>query len=574
MSGIEGGGALLNLLPTSRQHRPARRVTGGREERVEGSFDYIVVGAGSAGCVLANRLTASGGHRVLLIEAGGEDRNLWIHVPIGYAKLFTDARHNWLYNSEPEPQLNGRQIIQPRGKVMGGSSSINGLLYIRGQAEDFDHWRQLGNAGWSFTAVLPYFRRAEDQERGADELHGVGGPLSVRDVSEGHPLCEAFIDACEQAGIPRTDDFNGASQEGAGYFQLTTRKGRRWSTARGYLAPARKRHNLAVVSKALTTRILFDGRRAVGVEYRKDGATHTARASGEVILASGAFNSPQLLQLSGVGPADLLQEHGIKVIADMKGVGADLQDHYQARFNYRCSERITMNDMMGSMRGRVSAGLRYALFRKGFLTIGAGYAGAFARTDPSLPSPDVQFHFILFSADSVGRKLHAWPGFLASICQLRPESRGFVRIKSADPAQAPAIQPRYMTAQHDRDVMISGMKLLRNVMRKPALARYIVEELAPGPKVASDADYLEFAKTKGTTVFHPTSTCRMGSDVTAVVDERLRVHGFAGLRVADASIMPTVVSGNTNAACVMIGEKASDMIVADASAKAPAAVAA
>jgi choline dehydrogenase len=510
---------------------------------------------------------------VLLLEAGGEDRNLWIHVPIGYAKLFTDARHNWLYNSEPEPELNGRQIIQPRGKVMGGSSSINGLLYIRGQAEDFDHWRQLGNAGWSFTDVLPYFRRSEDQERGEDDLHGVGGPLSVNDVSEGHPLCEAFIDACEQAGIPRTDDFNGATQEGAGYFQLTTRNGRRWSTARGYLAPARRRGNLAVVSRALTTRILFQGRRAVGVEYRKDGALHTARASGEVILSSGAFNSPQLLQLSGVGPADLLRQHGIEVIADMEGVGADLQDHYQARFNYRCSEPITMNDMMGSMRGRVAAGLRYALFRRGFLTIGAGYAGAFAKTDPKMETPDVQFHFILFSADSVGQKLHPWPGFLASICQLRPESRGFVRIKSADPAQAPAIQPRYMTAQADRDCMVAGMKLLRNVMRQPALKRYIVEELAFGQKIQSDDDYLAYARQRGTTVFHPTSTCRMGSDVTAVVDERLRVHGFEGLRVADASIMPTVVSGNTNAACVMIGEKASDMILQDASAQ-PAAKAA
>jgi choline dehydrogenase len=278
---------------------------------VQGSLDYIVVGAGSAGCVLANRLTASGRHRVLLIEAGGEDRNIWIHVPIGYARLFADAKHNWLYNSEPEPELNGRQIIQPRGKVLGGSSSINGLLYIRGQAEDFNHWRQLGNAGWSFDDVLPYFRRSEDQQRGADDLHGVGGPLSVRDVSEGHPLCEAFIEACEQAGLPRTDDFNGASQEGAGYFQLTTRNGRRWSTARGYLKPARKRHNLAVVSNALTTRILFEGRRAVGVEYRKDGVTHTARANAEVIVSGGAFNSPQLLQLSGVGPADLLHQHGI-----------------------------------------------------------------------------------------------------------------------------------------------------------------------------------------------------------------------------------------------------------------------
>jgi choline dehydrogenase len=545
------------------------------EDRVQetGSFDYIVVGAGSAGCVLANRLSASGRHRVLLLEAGGEDRNIWIHVPIGYAKLFTDARHNWLYTSEPEPELGGRSIIQPRGKVLGGSSSINGLLYIRGQAEDFDHWRQLGNAGWSFTDVLPYFRRAEDQQRGEDELHGAGGPLSVSDVSEPHPLCEAFIGACQQAGFPRTEDFNGASQEGAGYFQLTTRNGRRWSTARGYLKPARKRHNLAVISNAIATRVLFEGRRATGVEYRRDGATYVARAKAEVILSGGAFNSPQLLQLSGVGPADLLRQHGIEVMADMAGVGADLQDHYQARFNYRCTEAITINDMMNSLTGRVAAGLRYALFRKGFLTVGAGYAGGFFKTHPSLPTPDVQLHFILFSADSVGQKLHAWPGFLASVCQLRPESRGFVRIKSADPTQAPAIQPRYLSAPVDRDVMVKGMQLLRRIMGQPAIARYIVDELVPGPECASDADLLEFARQKGTTVFHPTSTCRMGSDVRAVVDERLRVHGFEGLRVADGSIMPTVVSGNTNAACVMIGEKASDMILADASAK-PSAVAA
>jgi choline dehydrogenase len=539
-----------------------------------GSFDYIVVGAGSAGCVLANRLSASGRHRVLLLEAGGEDRNLWIHIPVGYAKLFTDARHNWLYNSEPEPELGGRSIIQPRGKVMGGSSSINGLLYIRGQAEDFNHWRQLGNTGWSFDDVLPYFRKAEDQQRGADDLHGVGGPLSVSDVSEPHPLCDAFIAACEQAGHPRTDDFNGARQEGAGYFQLTTRKGRRWSTARGYLKPARKRVNLTVVSGALATRVLFEGRRAVGVEYTQGGATHVARANAEVILSGGAFNSPQLLQLSGAGPADLLRQHGIDVIADMPGVGADLQDHYQARFNYRCAEPITMNDMMGSLAGRVGAGLRYALFRKGFLTVGAGYAGGFFKTDPKMATPDVQLHFILFSADAVGQKLHPFPGFLASVCQLRPESRGFVRIKSADPAQAPAIQPRYLSDPVDRDVVTAGMQLLRKIMGQPALARYIVEELMPGKSVASDADLLEFARQKGTTVFHPTSTCRMGADAKAVVDERLRVRGFDGLRVADASIMPTVVSGNTNAACVMIGEKASDMILADASAKAPAAVAA
>jgi choline dehydrogenase len=538
------------------------------------TFDFIVVGAGSAGCVLANRLTASGRHTVLLLEAGGEDRDIWIHSPLGYGRHFTNPAVNWLYETEPEAECQDRKIIAPRGKVIGGSSSINGLLYVRGQRQDFDHWRQLGNTGWSFADVLPYFRKAEDQQRGADDLHGIGGPLSVSDVSEPHPLCDAFIAACEQAGHPRTDDFNGASQEGAGYFQLTTRKGRRWSTARGYLKPARKRSNLAVVSGALATRVLFEGRRAAGVEYIQGGTRHVARANAEVILSGGAFNSPQLLQLSGVGPADLLRQNGIAVVADMPGVGADLQDHYQARFNYRCAEPITMNDMMGSLVGRVGAGLRYALFRKGFLTVGAGYAGGFFKTDPSMATPDVQLHFILFSADAVGQKLHPFPGFLASVCQLRPESRGFVRIKSADPAQAPAIQPRYLSDPIDRDVTTAGMQLLRKIMGQPALARYIVEELAPGKSVASDADLLEFARQKGTTVFHPTSTCRMGSDAKAVVDERLRVHGFEGLRVADASIMPTVVSGNTNAACVMIGEKASDMILADASAKAPAAAAA
>jgi choline dehydrogenase len=538
-----------------------------------GSFDYIVVGAGSAGCALAARLSESGRHRVLLLEAGPPDRNIWIHVPIGYAKLFTDARHNWLYTSEPEPELNGRSIIQPRGKVMGGSSSINGLLYLRGQHEDFDHWRQLGNAGWSFADVLPYFKRAEDQERGADDLHGVGGPLAVSDVSEPHPLCEAFIEACEQAGFPRNDDFNGPQQEGAGYFQMTTRNGRRVSTARGYLRDARRRGNLTIVSEALATRILFEGRRAVGIEYRKDGGTHVARASGEVILSGGAFNSPQLLQLSGVGPADLLKGHGIGVVADMPGVGADLQDHFQVRVAYRCTERITMNDTVNSLPLKIAAGLRYMLFRKGMLTIGAGYAGAFLKTTPDVATPDVQFHVIIFSADKIGGNLHPFPGFIISVCQLRPESRGTVRIKSADPAQAPAIQPRYMTAAADRECMIRGMQLTRRIMGQPAIKRYVAEERLPGPNVATDEGLLAYARETGTTIFHPASTCRMGSDRTAVVDERLRVHGFENLRVADASIMPTVVSGNTNAACVMIGEKCADMALEDAKVSKTAAAA-
>ena len=538
------------------------------------TFDYIIVGAGTAGCVLANRLTASGRHRVLLLEAGGKDRNIWIHIPLGYAKLFSNAKVNWLYSSEPEPELNNRQIIQPRGKVLGGSSSINGLLYIRGQAQDFDHWRQLGNAGWSFEDVLPYFRRSEDQERGADALHGVGGPLAVSDVSEPHPLCEAFIAAAQQAGFPRNDDFNGPTQEGAGYFQLTARNGRRWSTAVGYLRQARGRPNLAIVSNALASRIVFAGRRAIGVEYLQGGATRTAHARGEVIVAGGAFNSPQLLQLSGLGPAALLQSHGIDVVADMPGVGADLQDHFQVRMQYRCTEPITMNDVINSWRHRMGAGLRYVLFRKGLLTIGAGYAGGFFRTSPAAATPDVQVHFIIFSADKVGASLHPFPGFIASVCQLRPESRGFVRIKSADPRQAPAIQPRYLSSRHDHDVLVAGMKLLRRIMGEPAMRRYIAEERAPGAQCTSDADLLAFARDTGATVFHPTSTCRMGSDPTAVVDERLRVRGIERLRVVDGSIMPAVVSGNTNAAIVMIGEKGADMILQDAAAKTPISVAA
>ncbi len=538
------------------------------------SFDYIIVGAGSAGCVLANRLTASGRHRVLLLEAGGPDRNIWIHIPLGYGKLFSNAKVNWLYTTEPEPELNNRQVIQPRGKVLGGSSSINGLLYIRGQHEDYDHWRQLGNAGWSFKDVLPYFRRAEDQERGADELHGVGGHLKVSNVCEPHPLCEAFIEAAQKAGYPRNDDFNGPTQEGAGYFQLTTRNGRRWSTAVGYLKEARRRPNLTVVSNALGTRVLFSGKRAVGVEYRQGETTRSAYANGEVILSGGAFNSPQLLQLSGVGPAKLLRDLGIEVVADMPGVGSDLQDHLQIRMQYRCTEPITANEVINDWRYRYAAGLRYLTTRKGLLTIGAGYAGAFLRTRPELATPDMQIHFLIFSADTAGAALHEFPGFMASICQLRPESRGFVHVKSSDPGMPPAIQPRYLSARADCDCVVDSLKLLRRIMNQPVMRRYIAEERTPGEQCQSDTDLLAFARDTGSTVYHPTSTCRMGSDPNAVVDERLRVRGFEGLRVIDASIMPTVVSGNTNAAAVMIGEKGSDMVLQDADARAPVAISA
>jgi choline dehydrogenase len=402
----------------------------------------------------------------------------------------------------------------------------------------------------------------------------VGGPLAVSNVSEPHPLCEAFIEAAQQAGFPRNDDFNGSVQDGAGYFQLTARNGRRCSTAVGYLRQARRRPNLAIVPNALASRILFSGRRAVGVEYRRGEATHIAHATGEVIVAGGAFNSPQLLQLSGLGPAALLRSLDIDVVADMPGVGADLQDHLQVRMQYRCTEPITMNDVMNSWRRSVGVGLRYILSRKGLLTIGAGYAGGFFRTSPELMTPDVQVHLIIFSGDTSGAALHPFPGFIASVCQLRPESRGFVHIKSADPREPPAIQPRYLSRRHDCDTVVAGMKLLRGIMRQPAMRHYIAEERAPKPDCTSDADLLAFAREFGTTVFHPTSTCRMGSDPAAVVDDRLRVHGIKCLRVIDGSIMPTVVSGNTNAAIVMVGEKGADMILQDAARSAPISISA
>jgi len=525
-------------------------------------FDFAIVGAGSAGCVLANRLTESGRHKVLLLEAGGEDRNIWLHIPLGYGKHFTNRQVNWLYETEPEPECDGRRVIQPRGKVMGGSSSINGLMYVRGQAEDYDRWRQLGNAGWSHADVLPYFRKAEDQQRGADEWHGAGGPLAVSDLGS-LAICDAFIAAAEQCGYPRNPDFNGASQEGFGYYQFTTRNGRRCSTAVGYLKPARRRANLKVVSNALATRVLYEGKRAIGVEYLQGEEKQTARA-GEVVLAGGAFNSPQLMQLSGLGPAALLREHGIKVIADMPGVGADLQDHFHARTVFRCKQPISANDLFTNKLRGLAAGLRYMLRGRGLLAMGAGYVGGFLRTNEAVATPDVQTHIMLFSADAIGGPLHSFSGVTCPMIVLRPESRGTVRIKSADPRAAPAIQPRYLSAAKDRDVTIAGMRALRRIMAAPALVPFIEAEHEPGAHCTSDEDLLDYVRRRGSTVYHPTSTCRMGIDPAAVVDARLRVHGFEGLRIVDASIMPALVSGNTNAPTIMIAEKGADMILQDA----------
>jgi len=527
-------------------------------------FDYVIVGAGSAGCVLANRLSADGKHSVLLLEAGPKDSNIWIHVPLGYGKLFKEKSVNWMYQTEPEPGLNGRQVFQPRGKVLGGSSSINGLLYVRGQHEDYDRWRQRGNAGWGYDDVLPYFKRAEDQQRGSDKYHGKGGPLPVSDWRHHDPLSEAFVLAAAEAGIPTNPDFNGATQEGAGFFQTTTRRGRRASTARSYLRPALARGNLRVETSALAQRILFEGRRAGGVAYKQNGQLRIAKARKEVLVSSGAYNSPQLLQLSGVGPADLLKQHGIDVVLDSPGVGNDLQDHLQVRIVTRCLQRVTLNDVVNHPLRRIWAGAHYAALRRGPLTIAAGTSGAFFKTSPRLATPDIQIHFIPFSTDKMGENLHPFSGFSASVCQLRPESRGTLRIKSADPSMPPEIRINYLATETDRRAFIDGIRILRKILAAPALKDYCAEEVDPGSKVVSDEDLLAFCRSTGSTVYHPTSTCRMGNDPLAVVDQRLKVHGIDGLRVVDASIMPDLMSGNTNAPTIMIAEKASDMILEDA----------
>ena len=528
------------------------------------TFDYIVVGAGSAGCVLASRLTASGRYRVLLLEAGPDSRHPWLHIPLGFGRLFNNRRFNWCYQTEPQPGCHNRRVIAPRGRVLGGSSSINGLIYIRGQAEDFNVWRQLGNTGWSFEEVLPYFRKAEDNERGADQFHGVGGPLAVSDLCDRHPLAEAFVEAAVQCGHPRNEDFNGSIQEGAGYYQTTMRKGVRSSTAAGYLKQARLRANLKVVSEALATRIVFEDRRATGVEYLAGNEKRRASANAEVIVAGGAFNSPQLLQLSGLGPASLLQSHGITVVADAPGVGDDLNDHISGRIMLRCKGTITLNDAVRSWTGKLTHGLHYVVTRRGYLAIPAVSAGCFLRAHPASATPDSQCSISLFSAQTIGGELHPFPGVTGNCVLLRPESRGYVRIKSADPRDAPAINPNYLSTQKDCETIVAGVAAMRRIFQAPAIARYIAEEIEPGPRCDDDDELLDFIRRRGSTTYHPVGTCRMGQDQKAVVDERLRVRGFTGLRVVDASIMPAVVSGNTNAAAIMIGEKGADMIIQDA----------
>ena len=537
-----------------------------------GGYDYVIVGAGSAGCVLANRLSADPNVTVALLEAGGRDTNPWIHIPAGYYRNVLNPKITWQFTSGPEPHLGGRMINWPRGRVLGGTSAINGLLYVRGQSHDFDVWRQLGNVGWSFTDVLPYFKRAEGQERGADALHGADGPLGVSDLHMTNPVCEAFVKSCLAEGIPLTNDFNGPSQEGVGYYQVTNRNGRRSSSAVAYLRPIRSRANLHVITNAEAQSVVLDGKRATGVRIRHNGTIETVRAKREVILAAGAIGSPQLLQVSGIGPGAVLKGAGVDVRHDLSGVGENLQDHYQARMVYEVSARGSLNEVWHSRWQQLLTGMDYVFRRRGMLTFGAGVVGVFTKSSMSVDIPDIQFHFIPLSGEGPGKGLHKFPGVIVSVCQLRPESRGHLRIISPDPAVKPSIVSNYLAAELDQQVLLDAMKLARRIVKRSPFHDIAVREHVPGSDQTSDQQLMEFARGMGTTIFHPCGTAKMGRDAKAVVDERLCVHGISGLRVADASIMPTMTSGNTNAPTIMIGEKAADMIAEDAKAR-PAAAA-
>lgn len=536
----------------------------GDRAEMSDTVDYIVVGAGSAGCVMANRLSADGAHSVCLLEAGPKDTYPWIHIPIGYGKTMFHKVVNWGYYTDPDPNMLDRRIYWPRGRTLGGSSSINGLIYIRGQRDDYDAWAEAGNPGWGWDDCLPWFRKLENNDLGPGPTRGTDGPLNATSIKTPHPLVEALIDAAGKLGVPRVRDFNSGDQEGVGYYQLTTRNGRRCSTAVAYLRPAQDRPNLRIETDAHAMAVLFEGSRACGVRYRRDGQVRTLRARREVVLCAGALQSPQLLQLSGIGPANLLREFGIGIVRDLPGVGENLQDHLQLRVMYKIAKPITTNDELNSLFGQIKIGLKWLLFKRGPLAIGINQGGLFTRVLPESTTPDIQFHFATLSADMAGAKPHAWPGCTFSVCQLRPESRGAVAIKSRDPLEAPAMKANYLSTETDCRCAVEGIRFARRLAAAPALKPYISEEYRPGPDADSDGDLLEFARNYGATIFHPSGTCKMGTDAMAVVDERLRVRGVAGLRVVDCSIMPTLVSGNTNAPAVMIAEKAAAIIREDA----------
>lgn len=516
---------------------------------------------------MANRLSEDSGKKVLLLEAGGKDTNPWIHVPIGYFKTMHNPKTDWCFKTENDPGINDRSLQWPRGKVLGGSSSLNGLLYVRGQAEDYDNWAALGNKGWSYKDVLPYFKKSENNERGSSEFHGAGGPLSVSNIRVKRKICDLFIDAAEQTGIPRNEDFNGADQEGVGYFQLTiNQNGTRCSTAVGFLKPIRDRENLEVVTKALVHRVNFTGNRATSITYSVNGEEQTASCSGEIVLSAGALGSPHILMLSGVGDKEELAKHGISSVQHLPGVGKNLQDHLQIRTIYKVNKPITLNDELTNPLRKAMMGVEYALFRKGPLTMAASQVAIFTKTEDTMDRPDIQYHLQPLSADKPADGTHKFSAFTASVCQLRPTSTGHVELKSANPAEYPAIHPNYLATELDQKTAIESIKVTRRIVNAPALKPLIQEEHEPGIQHQTDEELLEYARNRATTIYHPTGTCKMGlsSDESTVVDDRLRVHGLEGLRVVDCAIMPEIVSGNTNAPAIMIAEKASDMMKEDA----------
>jgi choline dehydrogenase len=527
-----------------------------------GRFDYVIVGAGTAGCVLANRLSADPRVKVALLEAGGPDNHLWVRIPVGYLYCMGNPRMDWCFKTEAEPGLNGRALNYPRGRILGGCSSINGMIYMRGQAADYDHWRQLGLTGWGWNDVLPYFIKSEDNAAGADDLHGSGGEWRVESQRLKWPILDAVRDACAEIGIPKVDDFNRGDNFGSSYFKVNQRGGLRWNASRAFLKPVMHRRNLAVITGAQARRILFEGKRAAGVLIDRDGETAAVRAEAEVILAAGAIGSPHLLQLSGVGPGELLQRLGIEVIADRGGVGANLQDHLQLRAVYRVENALTLNQRVSSLAGKALIGAEYLLRRTGPMSMAPSQLGIFAKSDPSFATPNLEYHVQPLSLDKFGEPLHPFPAITMSVCNLRPESRGTVLARTPQHRDAPAIRPNYLSTEGDRRVAASALRLTRRIMAARAMQPFSPEEYRPGVHAQSDEELAIAAGEIGTTIFHPVGTCRMGVDDESVTDGALRVRGVTGLRVVDASVMPAITSGNTNSPTIMIAEKASDMILA------------